>query len=203
MRLAFYWYLKAADQGNSTAQYRVGTCYENGEGANEDFRLAIQYYEKAANQGNGIAQCNLGRLYFYGYGVEKNYELALFWYKKAASERDNLDAYYRLGYMYLNGIGVPIDYKKAFENFKCAADQGDPLASDVEEFKNGELVVALLSQEWPDSDSFINENCRMCMKELVFISQEMQLPIPKELVYIICKLLIKLWPREQAHLPYT
>jgi len=134
----------------------------------------------------------------------KNYSLAQFWYQRAATEKHNIEAHYELGVMYLDGIGVSVDYKKSFENFSSAAQRGDSVSSDMcEEFRSGELLVFLLAQEWPVSYFYLNENCKVALNEIFFITTELYFPIPKELLYIIFKLLIKMWPREQPHLPYN
>ena len=57
---AVKWWLKAADQGSSDAQYNLGTCYLNGEGVAQSTSEAIKWFRKAAEQGDedAIAQLN-------------------------------------------------------------------------------------------------------------------------------------------------
>lgn len=50
------WYRKAADQGDSDAQYKLGVFYENGYGVTQDKEQAMQWYKKAAEQGNESAK---------------------------------------------------------------------------------------------------------------------------------------------------
>jgi len=96
-----------------------------------------------------------------------------------------------------------VDFKKSFEHFKIASLCGDLLASEkFEEFKGGDLLASLLVQEWPVSNLFLNENCKVAMKE-IFLATEMSIPIPKEVLYIVFKLLIKMWPPAEPHTPYT
>ncbi|KAF8920469.1 hypothetical protein BGZ58_004354, partial [Dissophora ornata] len=54
------WYLKAANQGNASAQYNLGFMYEHGKGVPQDYSKAMEWYLKAANQGHASAQPNLG-----------------------------------------------------------------------------------------------------------------------------------------------
>ena len=52
-----------AQQGNSLAQYNLGTRYARGAGVAKDDKKAILWYRKAAKQGNANAQYNLGVRY--------------------------------------------------------------------------------------------------------------------------------------------
>ena len=64
--------IKNAQSGDSEAQYKLGECYFNGDGIEQDYKKAVEWYEKSANQGYAKAQNNLGFCYGKGYGVEKN-----------------------------------------------------------------------------------------------------------------------------------
>ena len=50
--IAYSWYLKAANNGNSDAQYALGAMYLNGEGIAEDIFSAHDWIKEAANNGN-------------------------------------------------------------------------------------------------------------------------------------------------------
>lgn len=82
---ALPWYLKAAEQGNARAQYRLATMYAYGEGVEQDGAKAVKWLRKCANQGDVTAQEAVGHAYYNGAGVEKNYAKALKWYRKAAN----------------------------------------------------------------------------------------------------------------------
>ena len=81
-----FWYQKAAEQGDTTAQNNLGVCYANGYGIDQDQTKKIFWYRKAADQSCAIAQNNLGWCYENGGGVEKDPALAVYWYYKAADQ---------------------------------------------------------------------------------------------------------------------
>ena len=43
-RVAFGWYQKAADAGNSDAQQNLGMLYESGQGVMKNYKAAAQWY---------------------------------------------------------------------------------------------------------------------------------------------------------------
>ena len=53
---ARHWYLKAAEQGNASAQNNLGWMYLRGEGVARDAAQARVWFEKSAAQGNKNAQ---------------------------------------------------------------------------------------------------------------------------------------------------
>ena len=56
------WLLKAAEQGNMTAQLNLAALYENGWGVPKNIEEALKWYQKAAEQGNSSAQSAVKRL---------------------------------------------------------------------------------------------------------------------------------------------
>lgn len=50
---------KAAEQGEADAQYRLGTCYANGDGVETNEAEALKWYHKAAEQGHKGAKGQL------------------------------------------------------------------------------------------------------------------------------------------------
>lgn len=71
---AFFWFRKAAMQGYSSAQVKLGDCYLGGYGVKANYRKAFHWYKKAAKQGdawgfNGMSDC-----YYNGAGVKQSYE---------------------------------------------------------------------------------------------------------------------------------
>lgn len=59
---------KAAEKGHRKAQYRLGRCYDKGNGVEEDNKTAFTWYEKAAKQDHAKAQYQLARYYLKGKG---------------------------------------------------------------------------------------------------------------------------------------
>ncbi|KAG0289314.1 hypothetical protein BGZ97_006492 [Linnemannia gamsii] len=122
--LAFKWYLRAAEQGDSFAQLCVGSLLAYGQGVPQDYTKAATWYLMAANQGLAVAQFYLGVMYYEGLGVPQEYSKAIEWYIKAA-QQGHPDAMVSLGIVSARGWGVPEDRSKAVEWFSKAADQGN------------------------------------------------------------------------------
>src|SRR5436305_6550150 len=51
LKKAFYWYQKAAKNGNKNAMNNLAICYENGEGTEKNLEKAFYWYQKAAENG--------------------------------------------------------------------------------------------------------------------------------------------------------
>ena len=92
---AIYWWQKAADAGDSGAQYRLAICYQNGNGVVKDIEKAVYWWQKAAGAGDSDAQYRLAFCYLKGDGVEKDVEKAVYWCQKAA-DAGNSGAEYML-----------------------------------------------------------------------------------------------------------
>ena len=75
---------KAAEQGDTGAQYNLGYIYDKGEGVPENDREAVKWFRKAAEQGHAEAQYSLGLMYANGHGVGKDYVKAYAWANLAA-----------------------------------------------------------------------------------------------------------------------
>nr|WP_325799751.1 hypothetical protein [Acidithiobacillus ferriphilus] len=59
---AAYWYKKAAQQENISAEYTLGLMYANGQGVDKNNKAAIYWWQKAAAQGGeygNIARHNI------------------------------------------------------------------------------------------------------------------------------------------------
>jgi uncharacterized protein len=113
-----------AEQGDDTAQYMVGSMYDEGKGAPQDYAAAVRWFRKAAEQGNDLAQFSLGLMYFHGHGVSQSDVAAVSWYRKAAGQ-NNAHAKTKLGAMYYLGRGVPQDFVLAHMWFNLATADGD------------------------------------------------------------------------------
>ena len=62
MQKAFELYQKAANLGNSVAQYNLALMYENEKGIAKDIDQSIYWYKKSAENGGQDAQKNLKKL---------------------------------------------------------------------------------------------------------------------------------------------
>ena len=118
---------RAAEGGDSDAQFWLGLAYRYGHGVRQDCREAVRWLLKSADQGDARAQAELGDLCSKGIGVTQDYGEAEKWFQKAA-EQGNTDAENNLGFLYIRGLGVRPDYKKAFDWFMKAASHGEPTA---------------------------------------------------------------------------
>lgn len=83
---AAYWFQKAANQGDETAQHQLGLMYKDGEGVSKDYVKAVHWFRKAAMQKDASSQHMLGMMYYLGWGVEQNYGKATEWLRKAADQ---------------------------------------------------------------------------------------------------------------------
>ena len=81
---AFYYFNKAAGEGDVLAQNELAYLYAAGKGTPRNNALAFRWYKKAAAHGLASAQYNLGLMYLHGVGTEKNKTLAMEWFKKSA-----------------------------------------------------------------------------------------------------------------------
>ncbi len=124
---AVYWFKRAADLGNASAQFNLGVCYANGQGVAQSYTEAVKWYRKAAEQGDASAQYNLGVCYDNGLGVAQSYAEAVKWYRKAA-EQGYADAQRNLGVCYYHGQGVSQNYLEAIEWWRKSAEQGNATA---------------------------------------------------------------------------
>ncbi|MDR0812345.1 MAG: sel1 repeat family protein [Paludibacter sp.] len=120
---AYEWWLKAADQGNLSAQGNIGVMYHNGKGVAQDYQEAVKWYRKAAEQGDAFAQNCLGICYYFGNSVKQDYKEAVKWFRKAA-EQGYSESQNRLGSCYFKGTGVTLNYNEAAKWYRQAAEFG-------------------------------------------------------------------------------
>lgn len=127
LKQAVKWTIRLAEQGDSTSQFFLGTCYLRGDGVPKDSEQAMKWYRKAAEQGHVEAQYTLGQHLLFGAGVSKDEEDAAKWFRKAA-EQGYVEGQLLLGLCYVNGLGVQKDLKEAAEWYRKAAEQGSAQA---------------------------------------------------------------------------
>ncbi|MBV9576753.1 MAG: sel1 repeat family protein [Gammaproteobacteria bacterium] len=82
---AFYYFNRAAEDGDPLAQNELAYLYAAGKGTKQDYTQALNWYQKAADHGLASAQYNLALMYLYGLGTPKNKTLALNWLQKSAA----------------------------------------------------------------------------------------------------------------------
>ncbi len=82
-RTAFHMLEPLAEQGDATAQNRLGLMHQLGLGTPVDHRQAAAWFKRAALAGDGNAQRNLGSLFRQGLGVPRDDLRAFGWYDAA------------------------------------------------------------------------------------------------------------------------
>lgn len=107
--------LQEAIQGNSNAQFDIGSMYQNGRGVSPNRREAIEWYKKAAAQDNEKAVSRLNLLQ----ANEERFSKEL-----ASAGNGDKESQYKLGNMYTEGVGTNIDLAKAATAFEQSANQG-------------------------------------------------------------------------------
>ena len=120
--------LQFAERGDSQAQNLLGTCYESGQGTEQDYNEAFKWYQQAANQGIASSQCALGRFYLGlitgdGKGLKIDKTEGVKWLRKAA-EQEYVYAESLLGFCYLHGNGVEKSESMAEKWIHKAAEHG-------------------------------------------------------------------------------
>jgi TPR repeat protein len=123
---AVYWYTKAAEQNDISAQLNLAWFYFSGfeEKITRDAKKAVHWYTRAAQQGSLRAQYMLGWMYHEGTGtLSPNYKKAVHWYTRAARQGDP-GAQIALGLLYYEGEKVPTDYEKAILFLNMAKANG-------------------------------------------------------------------------------
>jgi hypothetical protein len=145
---AVKWYRKAAELGEKTAQYLLGTCYENGRGVPKDEDEAAKWYRESSEQGYRDATASLGK--YYGrrgdyrealqcflkiedrFAIARCYDLlgneaeAFKWYRKAGEPGNYAKYTFYLALCYFEGKGTEPDYDKAVKLFSDAGDYIGP-----------------------------------------------------------------------------
>jgi hypothetical protein len=84
-----------ADQGDATAQYRLGHLYDAGSGVTQNYAQAVRWYRLAADQGLAAAQFDLATMYENGQSVPQDFVLAHMWFNLSASRGNQAAAFNR------------------------------------------------------------------------------------------------------------
>lgn len=119
MKLAEYWYQKAAEAGNAKSMFNLG--YIRNE--EKEYMRAIEWFQKSYNAGLNVGAHGIGRIYFKDAEELRDYNEALKWYKlayDAGYKKSSLD----IALIYKNLY--PDDHEKISLWLKNAADTGIP-----------------------------------------------------------------------------
>lgn len=140
---------KAAAGGYAPSQYRLGCCYETGQGVDQDSPTANEWFLKAAEQGYVDAQYKLAYSYRVGLGIAVDSAAALEWYTRAA-ENGDAEAQGVLGHMYATGQFARADAGRAFAWFLKCAENGVPPAQleIVRRYRDGDGVAPDLEKAY-------------------------------------------------------
>ena len=77
-----------AEDGDSSAQFKLGVMNSHGQGVAQNFNEAVHWFRAAAEQGHSTAMSKLGLMYVIGEGVVQDYSQAYMWFNIAASQGD-------------------------------------------------------------------------------------------------------------------
>ncbi|WP_343079637.1 caspase family protein [Ostreiculturibacter nitratireducens] len=120
---ARYYYLSAAEEGNSGAYGGLADLYRFGLGVPQDLQRAAGYARKGALMGNAPLRVLMGVYYKQGWGVPQSFEEARRW-TEIASYTGFASAHTALGDFYRRGQGVEKDPATALTHFQMAAALG-------------------------------------------------------------------------------
>lgn len=121
----FEYMVKAADEGNVFAQYRVGKEYYSGEITERNTDKAIYYLNKASLQNNEFASYVLGKIY----KDNNQYAKAEAEFQKCSNEYIKQYAEYHLGKMYLDKEGEIYNPEKGIEHLEKSYEGGNSTAA--------------------------------------------------------------------------
>ena len=124
---AFQEWYPLAKQGDSLAQYNLGSAYYYHYRQNHS--EAEKWLRLSAEQGFARAQHDLGSMYYLGQGVPEDSAMAVHWYELAAGQGLAM-AEYNAGALYYAGDGIPQDIMLAGILFLRAARAGVPMAQN-------------------------------------------------------------------------
>jgi TPR repeat protein len=128
LKLAAYWYEKAAGLGDPSAQNEIGYFYEIGIGVSPNSSRAVHWYQLAASAGLLDAKVNLGIAYLWGKGVPQDTKMAQQLISEAANKGSAIGAAY-MGEMYNYGEGVAQDQAASERWYEKGARLHNSLAS--------------------------------------------------------------------------
>ncbi len=111
-----------ANGGDAEAQYKLGVCYEEGDGVLPNSQLAIEWFKKAEAQGHVLASYKLATAYAFGVNTDQDFEKAMPHYEQAASA-EHADSQYMMGLALHHGLAGVTNYEDAKAWYLKAAAQ--------------------------------------------------------------------------------
>lgn len=120
-------YEKAAAEGDSEANMRLGDLYFTGEAGRRDLAEAFKYYRNAAQLKNPKAYFKMGYCYERGHGTGQSNQDAVFWYQRGV-DAGELNCIANMARFYETGLVVDKDMLKAAQLYQIAAEQGEPFS---------------------------------------------------------------------------
>lgn len=126
---AYRWYQKAAEQGDSYAQYDIGWLFDNGLGVKENKREAVKWFKRAASKNNVDAIYRLGLCYYFANGVGMDRREALKLFRKVAKD-NHAGAICKIGDYYYEGCLVEENREEALKYYEKAAELGSEMAKE-------------------------------------------------------------------------
>jgi hypothetical protein len=130
------WSLAAAERGEPSAQFILGTLYS--EGIKPNPHQALKWFFAAASRGNVKAMHNLGVAFLSGQGVARDPENAVVWFRRAAN-LGYRDSAFDLGVLYERGEGVSQNPQEALKWYDRASSAGDLQARQRASFLRSNL----------------------------------------------------------------
>ncbi|MBW2494902.1 MAG: SEL1-like repeat protein, partial [Deltaproteobacteria bacterium] len=121
---ALDWFRRAAEAGDSDAQFYLGSRLLREDAAETNPVEAVRLLTLAAESDHPAAQRLLGDAYAEGRGVAIDLAQSTRWYR-AAAEQGDVSAQLALGKRYAEGAGVDPDPVEAANWYLVAAEQGD------------------------------------------------------------------------------
>ena len=117
---ALSWYLAAAEQGNSAAQYKLGVLYNEGRGVPRNYAQAARWFRRATEPSHSYPREDLLTLCKAPGVLPADFEKTVIWLH-AAAEVGHLQGGAELGVLYDCGLGVPQDRITALMWYDIAA----------------------------------------------------------------------------------
>jgi TPR repeat protein len=117
------WDVKAAEDGDREAQFKVAETYQHGSSVVQaSMPAAAKMYEAAAKQGHLEAARRYAHCLLDGNGVDKDAAAAVEWFGIAA-EGGHVDAQFQLGLCYHAGTGTAKDLDLTIKWLQKAGEQ--------------------------------------------------------------------------------